>query len=68
MLTKSADILLEKVEEMENLGLDEIIASQASWVLVEWAEKLGSLLPKDRTDITFETLGNGNHTIWIKKQ
>lgn len=49
------------------LGLPEIISDPDSLVIIEWAEKLGALLPKNRSDIFFTALNNGTHTVRMKK-
>ena len=41
---------LDTLEEVESLGLDEIFARRAA-VLLEWAERFPSLLPKRRIEI-----------------
>lgn len=58
---------LNSVDQMEELGLEEIFTDSASVVVIEWAERLGELLPKDRVDIHFETLNDDSHKIIIKK-
>lgn len=52
--------------DLKQLGLSEIFLDPAAYVVVEWAEKLGELLPKDRRDIYFTTLDDERHTIIIK--
>lgn len=49
------------------LGLQEIISDPESLVIIEWAEKLGALLPKNRSDIFFTALHNGTHSVRMKK-
>jgi tRNA A37 threonylcarbamoyladenosine biosynthesis protein TsaE len=49
------------------LGLAEIFSQTGNLVVVEWAEKLGELLPKDRIDIWLKTLDNGRHEVVVKK-
>ena len=49
------------------LGLPEILANSDSIVLVEWAEKLTGLLPKERIDIRFSVSGDGKHQVSICK-
>lgn len=59
----------EGVKDLETLGVPEILADTSCLVVIEWAEKLGPLLPKNRIDIHFETLDNGDHKIiWQKHQ
>jgi tRNA threonylcarbamoyladenosine biosynthesis protein TsaE len=53
--------------DMENLGFSEIIEDQDAYVLIEWAEKLENLLPKNRIDIHFKLNTDDSHTIIIGK-
>lgn len=59
---------LTSIAQMDGLGISEIFADPRAFIVVEWAEKLGKLLPVHRTDISFETMEDGRHTVWIKKQ
>ncbi len=59
---------LYRVKETENLGdlgLREIFSDPGSYVLIEWAEKLGGLLPQKRVDVRFTTLSDDSHEIAI---
>ena len=58
---------LNSTDEMEELGLAEIFSDPAAFVVVEWADKLGNLLPADRIDIHFSVLDDGKHKITITK-
>jgi tRNA A37 threonylcarbamoyladenosine biosynthesis protein TsaE len=53
--------------EMGVLGLDEIFTDSDAIVVVEWAERLGDLLPTPRTDIHFNVRDDGKHSIIITK-
>lgn len=55
----------ENVRDMESLGLSEIFANPKNVVLIEWAEKLGKLLPKNTVKIEFEHLGQDLRQISI---
>ncbi|MCX6791825.1 MAG: tRNA (adenosine(37)-N6)-threonylcarbamoyltransferase complex ATPase subunit type 1 TsaE [Candidatus Gottesmanbacteria bacterium] len=57
---------LQTVSELEGLGLPEIFADLASYTVVEWAERLGGLMPQERIDILFTTEQDDSHTITIK--
>ena len=57
---------LNTVDQMEELGLEEIFTDPASVVVIEWAERLGDLLPEHRVDVRFETLTDGMHKIAIR--
>lgn len=56
---------LHDTEQMAALGLDEIFSDPNAIVVIEWAEKLGNLLPVRRTDIYFSLEDDGRHTITI---
>ncbi len=58
-------INMEKYEAPE-LGLDEIIKEKKDIVAVEWAEKMGDLLPKNRWEINFEYIDDNKRQIIIK--
>lgn len=58
---------MESAKDLSGLGLQEILADPDSIVLIEWAEKLGSLLPKKRIDVRFIVAEDGKHSILICK-
>ena len=43
----------ESENDLAGLGIEEILQDPKNIVVIEWAEKLGSLLPKSRIDINF---------------
>jgi tRNA threonylcarbamoyladenosine biosynthesis protein TsaE len=45
---------IAKENEISTLGVSEWINRSDSLVLIEWAQKLGDLLPKKRIDVRFE--------------
>lgn len=53
-------------KDLRELGLSEILADPDSYVLIEWAEKLGDLQPKHRIDVYFKVLEDGKRQIWKK--
>ena len=53
---------------LEGLGLREIIEDPQNIVAIEWGEKLGSLLPKKRWDVTFEYLDKDKRKITIDEK
>ena len=53
-------------EDIEGLGLDEIINDPQNIVAIEWAQKLGRWLPKKRWDVKFEYLGEDKRRIAIQ--
>lgn len=56
---------LEKdvAQEYKSLGLDEIIEKGGNIVVVEWAEKIRNVLPKDTIWINFETIDENTRRI-----
>ncbi|MCJ7740278.1 tRNA (adenosine(37)-N6)-threonylcarbamoyltransferase complex ATPase subunit type 1 TsaE [Candidatus Microgenomates bacterium] len=53
--------------EIESTGLAEFINKPDSVVLVEWAEKMGKVLPKKRIDIKFLIIDDNQRKITIQK-
>lgn len=49
--------------ELEGLGLTEILSDPKSVVVIEWAEKLADTLPKNRVDVSFKVHENGDHRV-----
>ena len=58
---------IEKDTNIHTLGLEEIFRNPDAYVLIEWAERLGSFLPKKRIDMTFEVIGDDERKIRIKE-
>lgn len=56
---------IENVREVRSLGLEEIMNDQNSIVAIEWAEKMGDLLPKERIDIHFKYVDESKRKIAI---
>jgi len=50
----------------DDLGLSDILKDPHAFVLIEWADRLGALLPEKRIDVTFEILGEEERKITIK--
>ncbi len=57
---------VEGQEALEALGIDEIFAYPDALVVVEWAEKLGDLLPDKRIEVHLSVQNDGKHQITIK--
>ena len=57
---------LNVASEMEGIGLPEIFADVASYTVVEWAERLGELMPSKRIDIYCTAAQDDSHTITIE--
>jgi len=56
---------LQKAEDIEHLGLAEIFNDQQAIVVVEWAERLGRLLPASRIDVRWAAVVDDTRTITI---
>lgn len=54
---------LNQPEDLADLGLAEIFAQAGTYVVIEWAEKLGTYMPHKRLDIRFSVLSDGSHEI-----
>lgn len=53
--------------DLESVGLAEILSEKDAVVAIEWPGKLGSLLPKNRWELHFETLDEDTRRITIEK-
>ncbi len=56
----------EEMSDFKSLGLDEIFSEDAV-VVLEWADKIKSALPKKRIDIFIENAGQNKRKIKIKR-
>lgn len=54
---------MKEPKDASSVGFEEMIADPDSVVVIEWPERLGSLLPEHRLDIRFAALPNGDHAI-----
>ncbi len=54
---------VQGTSDIEALGFDEMRTDPAAYVVIEWPERLGMLLPDTRVDIRFAALPDGSHTI-----
>lgn len=54
---------LDKIEDIKHLGIEEIIWDPNNVVLIEWAEKIKSLLPKDCLRISFKLASKDSRKI-----
>lgn len=56
------------VNDIKGLGLEEILENPQNVVAIEWAERLGDLLPKERWDLYFKYLDEEKRKIiWKSK-
>jgi len=56
----------ESKHDLLSVGLDQIIQDQDNIIALEWAERLGEMLPEKRIDLHFEYLGDNKRRITIK--
>ncbi|MDO8461000.1 MAG: tRNA (adenosine(37)-N6)-threonylcarbamoyltransferase complex ATPase subunit type 1 TsaE [bacterium] len=53
-------------KEIEGLGIKELMSDPQNIVAIEWAEKMGKLLPQKRIDIYFEYVDKDKRRIKIE--
>lgn len=58
---------LDEITQIEDLGIGDLINDNAITV-IEWAEKMGGLLPEGCVKIYFETVGENEREIKIFKK
>lgn len=57
---------IESENDVEGIGLRELMNDPANIVLIEWPEKIENLLPENRIDIVFTYLEDDNREIVFK--
>jgi tRNA threonylcarbamoyladenosine biosynthesis protein TsaE len=57
----------QNVDDLFSVGLDEVVINKENIVTIEWAEKLGKLLPQKRYDLKFSYLDDNTREIKIRK-
>lgn len=55
------------VDDLLGLGVEEIINDDENVVVVEWAEKMGNLLPQKRIEVSLQNLDDNKRKIKISK-
>lgn len=58
---------LEEINQIEQLGLQEIFTNPNNIILIEWADRLGKSLPAKSISIEFKILGDQKREIYIKE-
>lgn len=58
---------IEDRNELQGLGLQEILRDKDSIVAIEWAQKMGEFLPEDRWDIRFDFISEEKRELTIQK-
>ncbi|MDO8570472.1 MAG: tRNA (adenosine(37)-N6)-threonylcarbamoyltransferase complex ATPase subunit type 1 TsaE [Candidatus Daviesbacteria bacterium] len=56
---------LDQINQLEEIGLSEIFANPQNVILIEWAEKLGTLLPRNAVKIKFNHIKEDSREIEI---
>lgn len=56
---------IETLKDLLGLGINEVLEDRTNIIAVEWAEKMGKLLPKKRLDINFEYIDENKREIKI---
>jgi len=59
---------MKSVSDTDGLGLQEIFSDPHAIILIEWAQRLGALLPKTRTDIHFSVLSDDERRIEVRSE
>ena len=59
---------LNKSWQLQELGLEEIINDPKNLVVIEWAERVEEILPKDKTVIKFEWVDENKRKITFNKE
>jgi len=57
---------LRSFDELVGVGLKEIFEDSQSFTVVEWADRLGKLVPSHRIDMRFEQLSENEHSIVVQ--
>jgi len=58
---------LKGEEDLDSTGLLDIINNDDSIIAIEWPEKMGKFLPKNRWEVRFEYIGQNKREITIDK-
>lgn len=57
---------IEKEQEISGLGLEEMLVEEGAVTVIEWPEKMGSLLPEKRVELQFQYIDENTRKITIK--
>ena len=61
-----ANILyVDRPDDFEAIGFSELL-EQGGVVVVEWADRVSSLLPNDRIDVIIEHAGDDRRTLTVR--
>lgn len=56
---------LDEITEIDSLGLSEVFSNTKNIVFIEWAEKMGDLLPKNAVKINIEITSENTREILV---
>jgi len=59
---------MKSKHDLEGLGIAELFRDPTTIIVIEWAGKLGKLLPAERIDVRFSVLENGIHRVSIQQR
>lgn len=59
---------LKKPKEILDLGFKEIISNPQNIVVVEWADKIKKILPKNSLILKFKFVNKNSRKIWLMKR
>jgi tRNA threonylcarbamoyladenosine biosynthesis protein TsaE len=57
---------IKNPEDMVRLGFDKIVSNRENFVVVEWAKRIKSILPKSKIKINFKFIDENKREIKIK--
>ncbi len=57
---------IENIKELRALGWQNILKDKGAIILVEWADRIRSALPKNRITLVFEFVNETTRKIWIR--
>jgi tRNA threonylcarbamoyladenosine biosynthesis protein TsaE len=58
---------LTRDEVIKHLGFQDIFSDPSTFAIVEWADRLGAIIPERRVDVRFTVTAEGNHSISVIK-
>lgn len=56
----------ETLDDLKGIGMEEILRDETSIKLIEWPEKLGSIIPKKRVEVHFAYINENERKISIE--
>lgn len=59
---------IEKPKEIMDLGFKDLVRDCRNIVLIEWADRVKSILPKNSVKIKFEHIDKNKRKIWINRK